>query len=237
MQILLIEKYRSEVTSRLGDGRMLIACAEDADEATSLLSRETYDLILLNMSDDPPAGFATVLRLRQGGYHTPLLALTGEHSGDRATALDLGADEAIAEPVDPADLCAGIAALVQRSLGADRTMLRLGVLNLCTLTRAVHFRDVPVRLTVKEAAVLELMLLRKGQVLTKSAFLKHLYDTTDEPEINIIDVFVCKLRKKLERAGCVDPISTIWGRGYMLHEPAMRRQIPQRHTYSETTGA
>ena len=75
-------------------------------------------------------------------------------------------------------------------------------------------------LTGKEYSILELLVLRKGMVLTKEAFLNHLYGGMDEPEVKIIDVFVCKLRKKLARAGAEGIIGTIWGRGYMIREPA-----------------
>ena len=77
-----------------------------------------------------------------------------------------------------------------------------------------------VRLTGKEYSILELLVLRKGMVLTKEAFLNHLYGGLDEPEVKIIDVFVCKLRKKLALAGADNMIGTIWGRGYMIREPA-----------------
>jgi two-component system cell cycle response regulator CtrA len=78
----------------------------------------------------------------------------------------------------------------------------------------------PVHLTGKEYAILELLTLRKGAVLTKEAFLNHLYGGMDEPEVKIIDVFICKLRKKLAQAGATDLIGTVWGRGYVLRDPA-----------------
>ena len=81
----------------------------------------------------------------------------------------------------------------------------------------------PIHLTGKEYAILELLMLRKGMVLTKEAFLNHLYGGMDEPEVKIIDVFICKLRKKLAQAGADNLIGTVWGRGYMLRDPAAAR--------------
>ena len=87
-------------------------------------------------------------------------------------------------------------------------------------TRVVSVDDQPVHLTGKEYAILELLVLRKGMVLTKEAFLNHLYGGMDEPEMKIIDVFICKLRKKLALAGAGNLIGTVWGRGYMIREPS-----------------
>jgi two-component system cell cycle response regulator CtrA len=92
---------------------------------------------------------------------------------------------------------------------------------------------VPVHVTGKEYAILELLVLRKGMVLTKEAFLNHLYGGMDEPEMKIIDVFICKLRKKLAHAGADNLIGTVWGRGYMMRDPspetvARERILPQQ---------
>jgi two-component system cell cycle response regulator CtrA len=208
----------------VGDDRTFIACAEDADEAMSLLCHDTYDLVLLNMSANPTDGFTLISRLRAGGDSTALLALTGREISDRVRAIELGADDALAEPVDTAQVRARMTAMARRNRASGSSVLSLGELSLCTATREVRFRDQNVALSDKECALLELMFMRRGTILTKTSFLNYLYDELDEPEINIIDVFICKLRKKLERAGAIDPICTIWGQGYMLREPAMYRQ-------------
>jgi two-component system cell cycle response regulator CtrA len=99
-------------------------------------------------------------------------------------------------------------------------MLRVGALQLNLDSREVLVSGTPVHLTGKEYAILELLVLRKGMVLTKEAFLNHLYGGMDEPEMKIIDVFICKLRKKLAQAGASSLIGTVWGRGYMMRDPA-----------------
>jgi two-component system cell cycle response regulator CtrA len=110
-------------------------------------------------------------------------------------------------------------AIVRRSKGFSQPSLRVGKLKLNLDSREVLVGDIQVHLTGKEYAILELLVLRKGMVLTKEAFLNHLYGGMDEPEMKIIDVFICKLRKKLQLAGADNLIGTIWGRGYMLREP------------------
>jgi two-component system cell cycle response regulator CtrA len=98
-------------------------------------------------------------------------------------------------------------------------MLRVGNLQLNLDSREVSIDSQLIHLTGKEYAILELLVLRKGMVLTKEAFLNHLYGGMDEPEMKIIDVFICKLRKKLAIAGAGNLIGTVWGRGYMIREP------------------
>jgi two-component system cell cycle response regulator CtrA len=220
MRILLVEKYRSATASHVGDDRFLVTCAEDADEAMSLLRYETYDVVLLSMGAQTLDGLDLIRRMRASKYGTPLLALTGSRIDNRVKALGLGADDALADPVDPAELRARLTSILRRSRGFSQSLLRLGDLSLCLNAREARFRDRPVRLTPKEFAVLELLMLRKGTVLTKVTFLTNLYEgTNDEPEIKIIDVFICKLRKKLEDAGAGNLISTVWGHGYTIRDP------------------
>jgi two-component system cell cycle response regulator CtrA len=109
-------------------------------------------------------------------------------------------------------------AIVRRSKGFSQPSLRVGSLLLNLDSHDVTVDGRPVHLTGKEYAILELLVLRKGMVLTKEAFLNHLYGGMDEPEMKIIDVFICKLRKKLANAGADNLIGTVWGRGYMIRE-------------------
>jgi two-component system cell cycle response regulator CtrA len=94
-------------------------------------------------------------------------------------------------------------------------------------SRDVSVKGTAVHLTGKEYAILELLVLRKGMVLTKEAFLNHLYGGMDEPEMKIIDVFICKLRKKLAASGADGLIGTVWGRGYTMREPGVERILPE----------
>jgi two-component system, cell cycle response regulator CtrA len=219
LRILLVEKTRSVVTSHIGDDRFLVTCAEDADEAMSLLQHESYDLVLLSMGEQSTDGFDLIRRLRASGNDTPVLALTGSRLDGKIEALRLGADEALAEPIDPAELRARITSVLRHRREVGQPLLRVGDLSLCLTTNTVRFGDRLVQLSPKEFAMLELMVRRKGTILTKATFLNHLHNgADDEPDARIIDVFICKLRKKLERAGAGDVISIVWGHGYMLRD-------------------
>ena len=216
MRLLMIEKHASSVASQVFDDRWSVIHADTADEALSVLRYETYDLILVDLASLGQDGFGFIRRLCTARNDTPVVALTGSQALDRTSALGLGADDAIAQPFDPGEVRARITAVIRRNKGHSQSLLQVGDLSLSLDTREVRFNDAPVHLTGKETAVLELLMLRKGLVITKDMLLNHLYGGMDEPEMKIIDVFVCKLRKRLERAGLSNAVSTVWGRGYMM---------------------
>jgi two-component system cell cycle response regulator CtrA len=148
--------------------------------------------------------------------------------------LGFGADDFLTKPFDRRELVARIQAIVRRSKGHSESTIRTGKLLVNLDSRIVSVEDQPVHLTGKEYGILELLSLRKGTTLTKEMFLNHLYGGMDEPELKIIDVFVCKLRKKLAQAtGGKHYIETVWGRGYVLRDPV---ETPPM-TLTPTTGS
>jgi two-component system cell cycle response regulator CtrA len=176
---------------------------------------------LLDLALPDIEGFEVVRRMRVSRNDTPVLILSSLTMPQaRVKALSLGADDFITKPFDKAELLARMQAIVRRSKGFSQPTVRCGRLELNLDSREVMVDGRDVHLTGKEYSILELLVLRKGMVLTKEAFLNHLYGGMDEPEVKIIDVFVCKLRKKLARAGADGVIGTIWGRGYMIREAA-----------------
>jgi two-component system, cell cycle response regulator CtrA len=125
------------------------------------------------------------------------------------------------KPFHKAELIARIHAIVRRSQGHAQSVVQIGDLTVNVDAKTVHVSEVRVNLTGKEYQMLELLSLRKGTTITKEMFLSQLYGGMDEPEIKIIDVFMCKVRKKLaEASNGKDYIETVWGRGYLLREPA-----------------
>jgi two-component system cell cycle response regulator CtrA len=165
-------------------------------------------------------GYEVVRRMRASRLNTPVLILSGlSRPQAKVKGFGAGADDYIVKPFDKSELIARIQAIVRRSKGYAQPTLRIGSLQLNLDSREVTVDQRSVHLTGKEYGILELLVLRKGMVLTKEAFLNHLYGGMDEPEMKIIDVFICKLRKKLARAGADNLIGTIWGRGYMLRDP------------------
>jgi two-component system cell cycle response regulator CtrA len=195
--------------------------AETGEEALELARHYDYDIVVLDLMLPDMEGYEVVRRIRASRLDVPVLILSGlTRPQAKVKGFGMGADDYITKPFDKAELIARMQAIVRRSKGFSQPTLRIGSLQLNLDSREVLVAGHQVHLTGKEYAILELLVLRKGMVLTKEAFLNHLYGGMDEPEMKIIDVFICKLRKKLAQAGADALIGTVWGRGYMLREPS-----------------
>ncbi len=182
-----------------------------------------YDLIVLDLMLPDIDGYEVLRRLRAAKVRTPILILSGLSEPDKKVkGLGFGADDYLTKPFDKAELIARIQAIVRRSKGYSESIIRTGKLSVNLDTRTVEISGQPLHLTGKEYGILELLSLRKGTTLTKEMFLNHLYGGMgmDEPEHKIIDVFICKLRKKLAAATEGENyIETVWGCGYVLRDP------------------
>ena len=180
-----------------------------------------YDIIILDLMLPDIDGYEVLRRLRAARVQTPILILSGLNGlDDKIKGLGVGADDYLTKPFDKRELVARIQAIVRRSKGHSDSVIQTGKLSVNLDTRTVEVDKQPLHLTGKEYGILELLSLRKGTTLTKEMFLNHLYGGMDEPELKIIDVFVCKLRKKLAAAtGGENYIETVWGRGYVLRDP------------------
>ncbi len=183
-----------------------------------------YDIIILDLMLPDIDGYEVLRRLRAARVQTPILILSGLSGlDDKIKGLGVGADDYLTKPFDKRELIARIQAIVRRSKGHSDSIIETGKLTVNLDTRTVEVGGQPLHLTGKEYGILELLSLRKGTTLTKEMFLNHLYGGMDEPELKIIDVFVCKLRKKLAAAtGGDNYIETVWGRGYVLRDPVQR---------------
>jgi len=178
-----------------------------------------YDIVLLDLMLPDMDGYEVVRRMRSARVEAPVIVLSGlTRPQAKVKAFSVGADDFLSKPFDDAELLARMQAIMRRSKGYSQPTLRIGAVQLNLDSREVLVSGQPVHLTGKEYAILELLVLRKGMVLTKEVFLNHLYGGMDEPEMKIIDVFVCKLRKKLALAGADNLIGTVWGRGYMVRD-------------------
>jgi two-component system cell cycle response regulator CtrA len=201
-------------------------CGEDGIELARLYD---FDIIVLDLRLPDIDGYEVVRRLRAARVATPVLILSGRSDPtDKVRGLTGGADDYLTKPFNRAELVARIQAIVRRSKRHPESIIRTGRLVVNMDTRAVEIDGRRLHVTGKEYSILELLSLRKGTTLTKEMFLDHLYGGMDEPELKIIDVFICKLRKKLAQAtGGQHYIETVWGRGYMLKdpEPAERRAV------------
>jgi two-component system cell cycle response regulator CtrA len=185
-----------------------------------------YDIIILDLLLPDIDGYEVLRRLRAAQIKTPILILSGLSELDaKIKGLGFGADDYLTKPFDKRELIARIQAIVRRSKGHSQSVIRTGKLTVNLDTRTAEVESQPLHLTGKEYGILELLSLRKGTTLTKEMFLNHLYGGIDEPELKIIDVFICKLRKKLTNACGENYIHTIWGRGYVLREPTESDEI------------
>ena len=180
-----------------------------------------YDIIILDLLLPDIDGYEVLRRLRSARVETPILILSGLSEPDnKIRGLGIGADDYLTKPFDKRELVARVQAIVRRSKGHSDSIIKTGKLVVNLDARTVEVDSKPVHLTGKEYGILELLSLRKGTTLTKEMFLNHLYGGMDEPELKIIDVFVCKLRKKLANASEGENyIETVWGRGYVLRNP------------------
>ncbi len=189
-----------------------------------------YDIIILDLLLPDIDGYEVLRRLRAARVRTPILILSGLGELDhKIKGLGFGADDFLTKPFDRRELIARIQAIVRRSKGHSESTIRTGKLEVKLDARVVTVADHPLHLTAKEYGIIELLSLRKGTTLTKEMFLNHLYGGMDEPELKIIDVFICKLRKKLSTAtGGEHYIETVWGRGYVLRDPVEAAPEMQR---------
>ncbi|MFN0264563.1 response regulator transcription factor CtrA [Tepidamorphus sp. 3E244] len=224
MRILLIEDDSATAQSielMLKSESFNVYVTDLGEEGIDLGKIYDYDIILLDLGLPDMSGYEVLKTLRLSKVKTPILILSG-NSGveDKVRGLGVGADDYMTKPFHKDELVARIHAIVRRSKGHAQSVITTGDLTVNLDTKTVEVASQRVHLTGKEYQMLELLSLRKGTTLTKEMFLNHLYGGIDEPELKIIDVFICKLRKKLSTAtGGKNYIETVWGRGYVLRDP------------------
>jgi two-component system cell cycle response regulator CtrA len=229
MRVLLIEDDRAMARSvelMLDEAGFEHETAGTGEVALEYARTYEFDVIMLDLTLPDLHGHEVLKRLRMLRIATPVLILSGDsETGTKVTGFGAGADDYVTKPFDKAELMARIHALVRRSQGHAQSLIVTGPVAIDLAARTVEVDGRRVGLTGKEYAILEMLSLRKGMTLTKEMFLTHLYGGRDEPELKIIDVFICKLRKKLHQAGAPASgcIETVWGRGYSLRDPQSDR--------------
>ena len=224
MRVLLIEDESATAQSielMLKSKSFNVYTTDLGEEGIDLGKIYDYDIILLDLNLPDMSGFEVLRSLRVSKVKTPILILTGLAGiEDKVRGLGFGADDYMTKPFHKDELVARIHAIVRRSKGHAQSVIQTGALVVNLDQKTVEVSANRVHLTGKEYQMLELLSLRKGTTLTKEMFLNHLYGGMDEPELKIIDVFVCKLRKKIATAtGGEHYIETVWGRGYVLRDP------------------
>jgi two-component system cell cycle response regulator CtrA len=230
MRVLVIEDDASTSQSielMLKSESFNVYTTDLGEEGIDLGKIYDYDIILLDLNLPDMSGFEVLRRLRVSRVKTPTLILSGLAAiEDKVKGFGFGADDYMTKPFHKDELVARIHAVVRRSKGHAQSAIQTGDLVLNVDTRTVEVNGARVHLTAKEYQLLELLSLHKGITLTKEVIMNHLYNDMEEPEIKIIDVFVCKLRKKLADASSGKTyIETVWGRGYVWRQPIDERQV------------
>jgi len=229
MRVLLIEDEPSTakaVEIMLSGEGFNVYTTNLGEEGIDLGRLYDYDIICLDLNLPDMNGYDVLKKLRAARVETPILILSGYADIEsKLRGFGMGADDYMTKPFHREELVARIYAIVRRSKGHSQSIIRTGHLSVNLDAKTVDVAGTRVHLTGKEYMILELLSLRKGTTLTKEMFLNHLYGGMDEPELKIIDVFICKLRKKLTLAcGGQNYIETIWGRGYVLRDPEEHAQ-------------
>ena len=229
MRILLVEDdptTSKSIEMMLTHANLNVYATDLGEEGIDLAKLYDYDLILLDLHLPDMSGHEVLRQLRMARVDTPILILIGESGTEsKLRGFGFGADDYMTKPFHRDELVARIHAIIRRSKGHSQSIINTGRISVNLDAKTVDVGGMPVHLTGKEYQMLELLSLRKGTTLTKEMFLNHLYGGMDEPELKIIDVFICKLRKKLSEAtGGDNHIETVCGRGYVLRDPERGRQ-------------
>jgi len=224
MRILLVEDdpmTSKSIEMMLASANLNVYATDMGEEGIDLAKLYDYDLILLDINLPDMNGHEVLRQLRMAKIDTPILILSGmDDTENKIKGFGFGADDYMTKPFHREELVARIHAIVRRSKGHAQSLITTGNIVVNLDAKTVEANGRPVHLTGKEYQMFELLSLRRGTTLTKEMFLNHLYGGMDEPELKIIDVFICKLRKKLSTAlGGENYIETVWGRGYVLREP------------------
>lgn len=228
MKVLLVEDGGSTVFSielMLRSENMIFHTLNYGDEGLNIKKFQTekndYDIIILDLTLPDVGNMDIIKRIRATGIKTPILIISGFNTvNQKIGSLISGADDYLTKPFSKNELVTRIKAIVKRADGKPESIIKTGLLSINIRTNQVRVREDRVSLTGKEYMILELLALRKGSALSKEVLLNHLYSGIDEPALKIIDVFICKLRRKLEKLLPKGDkyIDTIWGRGYVLRD-------------------
>ena len=233
MRVLIIEDDSSMLNSiikSMKESQFIIDYANLGEHGLEIAKLYEYDVITLDLTLPDISGIEVLKRLRSSKIQTPVLVLSGTFDTQtKLTLFQYGADDYVIKPCSIEELKARILALIRRYNGHSSSVIEVGDIKIHTTAKEVYVCDKFVKLTSKEYAVLELLCLRKNITLTKETFLNHLYGGIDEPELKIIDVFVCKVRSKLANVAGNrhNYISTVWGQGYVLRDQTAQDYMAQ----------
>ena len=224
MKILIVEDYQpllQSLAQGLKENGYAVDAAADGDEGLWYATTSEYDVIVLDLMLPGMDGLEILGRLRTQGNAAQVLVLTAKDSlRDRVTGLDKGADDYLVKPFEFSELLARIRALVRRKYEVRTTLLQVGDLTVDPVSRSASMGGRVLDLSAKEYAILEVLAMNRGRVVSRKAIWESIYDFAAEPASNVIDVFIGRLRRKLESSGEPRILHTRRGHGYILAEDA-----------------
>ena len=198
-----------------------VDCVKNGDEADAALGANEFNLLILDLGLPKKSGLEVLKHLRSRKSPTPVLILTARDSvSDRVTGLDAGADDYLAKPFELAELHARVRALTRRGMAGGPALISHGPLTYDLIGRVARLNGEPIELSAREVSLLEIFLQRAGRLVSKDQLVNHLCEWGEEVSDNAIEVYVHRLRKKLEPAGV--RIVTVRGLGYSLEKPETR---------------
>ncbi|MDD5262175.1 MAG: response regulator transcription factor [Methylacidiphilales bacterium] len=223
MKILVVEddkKISSFIARGLKENGFTVDLAKDGIEGLHLALTGQHDAAVLDLMLPGMDGITLLERLRAARSRTPVLILSARHTvDDRVRGLQAGGDDYMTKPFSFTELMARIHALLRRSNGlSESQVLSVGDLNLDLLKREAARGGKPIPLQAKEFALLEYLMRNVGRIVTKTSILEHVYDYNFDPQTNVVDVLVCRLRNKIDRDSGLKLIHTVRGMGYTLKQ-------------------
>ena len=223
MRILLVEDeapLRETLAARLKRDGYAVDAAGDGEEGLYLGREVPFDLAIIDLGLPKLSGLDLVKRLREEGARFPILILTARSSWqDKVEGLKSGADDYLVKPFHVEELLARINALVRRASGWTKPVLQCGPIVLDTTAQTVSVESQGVELTSYEYKVLEYLMLHAGELVSKSDLTEHIYQQDFDRDSNVLEVFIGRLRKKLDPENTIKPIETVRGRGYRFAIP------------------
>ncbi|MGH8122665.1 MAG: response regulator transcription factor [Rudaea sp.] len=231
MRVLLVEDeapLRETLAARLKRDGFAVDCASDGEEGLFLGREVPFDVAIIDLGLPKKSGMDLVKELRDGGQKYPILILTARTSWqDKVQGLKQGADDYLVKPFHVEELLARLNALVRRASGWTKPMLECGPIVLDTTAQTVHVAGQPADLTSYEYKVLEYLMLHAGELVSKADLTEHIYQQDFDRDSNVLEVFIGRLRRKLDADNALKPIETVRGRGY-------RFAIPRSDTHDDT---
>jgi two-component system cell cycle response regulator CtrA len=225
MRILLIAPDTAEtkfVEMVCASAEFSTYTSHHSDESLDLAMRYDYDIIILDFDFPDKAAYDVLKKIRMNKVTTPVIVVSGWVTvDDKVRCLDLGADDYLTRPFHNVELLARMRAIVRRANGHAHPTIVVGLLTIDLTAQRLIVNGTAVHLTKKEFCILEALALRKSTPISRVTFMNHLYGGLHEPEMPIVDVLICRLRKKISAVtGDGSYIRTVWGYGYELREPA-----------------